>query len=285
MDKEKRVYKNAWHLEDMRDIDNAIYNMIYNGIQHKSKYYPNKQLMAQYITFIYLAGARRIEPFIKPPTLVTSKRDGEWVIKVTKAIAKHFDSKTLRCIECSLIMRGREKQREHKRNTGHKTFMHLGSRRQATHTFIPLNENEVALWNFLLQGRNTITLDFSPLLPKEFREIPKDKRQEAIENYLSDRAKPDMLASFSAQASRMLRGNISNGKIAIKDTPIPLHMLRHIRAYDLYIIHHFKDTTVQRLLDWDSRAMLDHYADIAMAMREAEEEQQVIREVQEMRKR
>ena len=101
---------------------------------------------------------------------------------------------------------------------------------------------------------------------------------------MSDRANPDMFASLSAQASRMLRGNIASEGKTMKDTTIPLHLLRHLRAYDLWIVHRFKDTTVQKLLDWDSRAMLDHYADIKEAIGAIEEQEQVIREVQEMRK-
>ncbi len=286
MQLETKVYKNAWHLEDMRNIDDAIYNMIYAGLQQRSKYYPNKQLMAQYITFVYLAGARRIEPFLKPPTIAMSRIEGMRVIKVTKAIAKHFTASTLRCMECGLIMSGRDSQKKHKRSTKpeHKTFTHISGRKTASHTFVPLNESELALWSFLLQGRNQVTLDFGPLMPKQFRELPRDDRRDALEKYMSDRANPDMFASLSAQASRMLRGNIASEGKTMKDTTIPLHLLRHLRAYDLWVVHRFKDTTVQKLLDWDSRAMLDHYADIKEAIGAIEEQEQVIREVQEMRK-
>ena len=286
MQLEKKIYKNAWHLEDMRNIDDAIYNMIYAGLQQRSKYYPNKQLMAQYITFVYLAGARRVEPFLKPPTIAMSRIEGIKVIKVTKAVAKHFASHTLKCMVCGLVMSGRDSQKKHKRNTdpAHRTFTHISGRKTASHTFVPMNESEQALWGFLLQGRNQMTLDFSPLMPKQFREIPRDDRRDALEKYMSDRANPDIFASFSAQASRMLRGNISYEGMAMKDTTIPLHLLRHLRAYDLWVVHRFKDTTVQKLLDWDSRAMLDHYADIKEAIGAIEEQEQVIREVQEMRK-
>ena len=58
-----KEYRTSWMLETKIDLDKEIYNILSNTLA-ATRAFRNKQLFFQYFTFLYVAGARRIEPFL-----------------------------------------------------------------------------------------------------------------------------------------------------------------------------------------------------------------------------
>lgn len=266
-------YRTDWMLADRINIDKTIFDIIQNAMRN-SNAFRNKELFFQYVAFLVVRGARRIEGFLRPPTIEKFDDDGKMYYKITAAVAKHYDNKVKKCKVCGLIMPTKKSQRQHREGTAsraeggeevcHSPFVRIGSRLVSSHRYRAENSYEKALFEFLLKGRQQTTIDFSPLLPPRYRRMGAGK---LLEEY--DKRNSNMFNGITTRFS-MLKADITDGRRILHSNIVP-HMLRHARAADLLIIHHYREDLVQRLMDWDTRDMLFAYADLKGFIGEKEE--------------
>ncbi len=244
--REKRVYKTAWFFEEHENIDKQIYDIVYNYLK-QGRYSKQQELWAKYFVTLYLGGFRRVEPFLLSPTIEKHLINNVPFYYVIKANAKHFKRK-------EVIDLG----------NGKKTWRGVGDRERMKVVFMPANEYEGALWNFIAPHERQ-TLDFTPLL---------GRRQDlSALNELSD--------AFSER----FKARITDGKRTEENGGVTPHMLRHARAYDLHIIEGYPDYIVQKIMGWNKRDMLDWYTDIKDALNTEEMEKIYQGKLEERRNR
>lgn len=276
------AYKTTWSLANKNNIDKQIYEMLTNAMR-TTYAFRNKELFFQYTTLLYVKGARRIEPFFRPVTISKYVDQELHLYKITTAVAKHYNTKIKKCKVCGLLIPTKKVLREHNKESGHSLFMHIGARRKSTHYFKAENIYEKALFDYLLKGTLQTTIDFTPLLPPSYKKAGAEKLLEehnTINGNLSEEHNPILLEEYNningnlfnniTEKFNMFKAEISDGQTTTYGSIVP-HMLRHIRAYDLWIVHHLRPQLVQRLLDWDDHNMLYHYSDIKNTIAESEE--------------
>jgi hypothetical protein len=254
-----KFYKTNWTITERTNIDKTLYDILSTAIK-RTRYFRNKQLFFSYFTLLYLGGKRRIEPFLYPVTISKIQHVGLTFYRIHSAVAKHFENKMKKCKICGEIFYSKKGIKEHIAKTGHNSFSFVGSRKLVSHIFRAENEYEKALFEFLLNGRETMRWDFTPLLPPRYRNT---------QDLLEKECEKSVYAGITKRF-KMFKAEITNGKIVEKDSLVP-HMLRHMRAYDLWIIHKYNPFLVQRLLNWDKTDMLYYYTDIKNTIQELEE--------------
>lgn len=259
MERAKRVYRTNWNLEDKRDIDKSLFDIFQNSIKSTINF-RNKELFFQYAMLLYISGRRRIEPFLMPVTVsqTTINEREYFTVKVTNA--KHFVGYARKCKICGEIFKSGAKWKEHQSSTGHQGYTHWANRTYIEQTWIANNPFEYAMFLYLLKGRHRVTIDFKPLLPSSYQN--KDNIDDI--NYKD-------LISITERFKRVFgKINITDGKKILQNDSIVPHMLRHMRVYDLIVIHNYPPTMVQHLIGWDSIDMVEYYTDIKNQMKNKE---------------
>ena len=248
---------------DRANADKVFFGMLQNAMEN-TPLFRNKQLFFQYTTLLYVAGARRIEPFLKPTTIQKINDNGNNVFfKVTRLNAKHFSSSRIRCTICNTEFNSIRKFRAHQAEAQHKGYVNIASRRVLSSIFFTFNEFERALFEYLLQGRLQTTIDFSALLPAAARST----FEEGFPNDINklEAALPSIDKKF-----KMFKTDITDGSQIMKNASITPHMLRHARAYDLIANHGVQTHLVQKLLGWQTSDMVNRYADVSAYINDSE---------------
>ena len=186
--------------------DKTFFEMLQNAMDN-TPLFRNKQLFFQYTTFLYLAGARRIEPFLKPTTIQKiSDNSGNVFFKVNHLNAKHFNSSRLKCRGCGLELNSVRKLHAHQVEMQHRGYVNISNRKALSAIFFPFNEFEKALFEYLLQGRMQETIDFTPLLPAS---VVRDMFEEGIPNDIDklEATLPGINKKF-----KMFKASITDGR-------------------------------------------------------------------------
>lgn len=253
----KTEYKTSWSIADRNDIDASIFQMLQKAMAD-TPLFRNKQLFFKYVILLYLGGKRRVEPFLMPVIVSDHKDEGIRYFKIKSAVAKHFGSdsksKMMQCNTCKDILRTTKDRKLHTGATGHKHYSHIGKRAYNESIFPVDNAYELAMFQYLLQGRQSITIDFTPLLPPRFQ--VKEPKALIDMNYQSS------LFSGITKKFNMFKMDITNGTTTIKNTGIVPHMLRHMRAYDMKVIHRYSNSFIQKTFTWKKEDMVSYYTDI-----------------------
>ena len=263
MNRSRQPYHTAWMFVNRAHADQVFFEMLQKAMEN-TPLFRNKQLFFQYTIFLYLSGSRRIEPFLKPTTIQKINDNSNNVFfKVIHLNAKHFGTSRIRCTICNTEFASTKKLRTHQVEAQHKGYVNIGSRRLLSSIFFSFDVFERALFEYLLQGRMQTTIDFSALLPAAARGTFEEGFPHDINKL--EAALPNIDKKF-----KMFKTDITDGSEIIKNSPITPHMLRHLRAFDLIAVHGTPPHLVQRLLGWDSRDMVDRYADINGFVNDAE---------------
>ncbi len=207
----------------MTNIDKAIVNAIEEN-SAKGNYHRNKGLWLKYAAFIYLSGARRMEPFLMPPYIYLLRQEPR-VYVIRKVNEKHFNRAGKRIIEDI--------------------------------PWLVHSDYEMQLFYFLLEGRKEMALNFDQLLG---RRINKDISTEELRK---------IGVKITHGFERNFKMEITNGE-QIKKVGIPIHLLRHLRAYELVVNKGYPPALVQKLVGWSSMNMVFYYAQIQKAMKQKE---------------
>ena len=257
-----KLYKTSWLFANRTDLDGQVYDMIARGMQ-ETGVVPNRQLLFEYAAFLYLSGCRRCEPFLKSPTVSKFESGGRSFYKIVRANEKHFTNPKQACLECNAMLSGRKAKREHGQQTGHKKSKYVADRKTLTQIIFAENPSEEALFQFIMQGRIQRTFDFFALLPA--------KAQAALKvEPLNFKVVASGATILSRKFAKIFKANLSDGKEAFENAgPVP-HMLRHARAYDLLVTHRLPISLVQRLLGWQTRDLVDRYADVSSGIESQE---------------
>ena len=232
---EIKQYKTAWYFTNEQHIDKQVFECVRNFYSN-TKAFKNKELWGKYATFQYLSGARRSEPFLMNPTIRKEERNGSTYYEIKRINEKHNERRS-------------------------------GKRVTLTQTFYAFNTHEKALFNFLMGNNTLVTLDFTPLLSENKRNVIsstdfKNAGPTVIRN---------MMANISERFVNLFKADITDGEgVREEHGGLPPHLLRHARAYDLWINEGMKPDKVQRLLGWDRLATLEYYVDLRNAMKERE---------------
>lgn len=254
-----KTYRTNWSLAHKSTMDKDILEMVSMAINN-SHYSASNSEFFQYTLFIWLTGKRSIEPLLRKPTieLFIDSNEKQWY-HVTSMVAKHFSTQAMRCISCELTMARTKEAKQHRKETGH-SLIHIGERRISSHYWPIMSAEERIMWQFLMDGRQTRTLDFSRLVPKRFRGLK-----------LTDLPNLKSLASQVARRfSNTYKMSITDGSTEVIGSLTP-HMLRHSRAYDLLVNHKKPALWCQRMMDWDNNAMLYYYTDLKNSLHAQEE--------------
>lgn len=231
-------YRTNLFLYDMRGIDEQIFNIV-KEFMERTKAFRYKELWAKYFIFLYLSGARRMEPFLSNPTVSKFEEEGEMYYRIRRVNEKHFE--------------GRKPRRQ-----------------LLSQLFKAWNKHEQALFEFLLGEKNEVALDFTPLID------PQNKHPEIAEHLQVAYNGRDELhyrigAQISTRFAQLFKADITNHENEkVSNTGIVPHMLRHIRAYDLLIGKDLPEGLCAKLIGWKP-VMLQYYADISRSMQEKEE--------------
>ena len=211
-----------------------------------------------------LAFSNRVEPFLRAPTIQKQEVNGIVIYKTTTVVAKHYDKiSAIRCTTCGFDAKNRKLMKEHKKETDHRGYRIIGDRDMQTHQFIMHNPYEKSLADFTLGGKLTATIDFTPLLPPRYRNCDANA---LLSEY---HKKNGNLFNGITERFSIFKAKITNTKSEVQGSIVP-HMLRHLRADDLWLKHRYRAEIVQRLLDWDDEDMLYHYVDIRQSLKEQE---------------
>ena len=232
---EIKQYKTAWYFTDEQHIDKQVFDCIHN-FYSGTKAFRNKQLWGKYAAFQYLSGARRSEPFLMNPTIRKEERNGSVYYEIKRINEKHNEKRS-------------------------------GKRVILTQTFYAFNTHEKALFNFLMGDSSLVTLEFTPLLSESKRNILSATDLRNAEPKLIRK----VMANISDRFVNMFKADITDGEgVREEHGGLPPHLLRHARAYDLWINEGMKPDKVQRLLGWERLATLEYYVDLRNAMKERE---------------
>jgi uncharacterized C2H2 Zn-finger protein len=247
------IYKTGWGFANRQNIDKSFFDMINNAMQ-RTTLFKNKQLFFQYAILLYIGGKRRIEPFLMPVTITKIEENKISYYEMKSALAKHFDGSAVKCTECGKIFKVKKEWKAHKKDEKHVHYSHYGERKYIETYIITDNVYERALMQYLLRGRQIMTIDFTPLLPPRFQGADPDK--------LLGMEYQSSLFSGITKKFNIFRLSITDGKRVVEDSNIVPHMLRHMRAYDLKIIHGYGTDFLQKYFGWDREAMVEYYLDI-----------------------
>ncbi len=261
-------YRTNWTIQNKDNIDKQIYQLLLIAGKNTINY-KNKQLFFQYVLFLYLAGKRRIEPFLYPVTITKMIIENIEFYKVVSAVAKHYESNIKKCKICDQILKTNKEVKDHKVITKHLNYLNIGKRRIVSHIWKPENKEEKALWEYICESKNRITIDFSSLLPPRYFKLTE---KEKLKEY--KKTNSNLLNGITKKFNQF-KTIITNGHEELNSSIVP-HMLRHLRAFDLIIDHKYQDVLVQRLLDWDSHYMVYYYLDIKNMLQEKDEISQYI---------
>ncbi len=252
--KEEKQYRTANFLQDMRNIDKQIYDIV-TDFGQRTKAFRLKDLWARYFVFLYLSGARRNEPFMLNPTITKFEKNGKPYYRIRRVNEKHFEGRNPRRVIINP-------------------------------PFKAWNQYEIALFEFLLNGNQETILDFRPLIdasnkhPERLKSfnikynyttttIQKDGK--AYEKINGDPILRDIGSQITYRFSKLFRANMVDklGNKLPNEGIVP-HQIRHWRAYNLKIEKNIKDELVLRLIGWDNKYMLDYYSDIKHSIQENE---------------
>ncbi len=247
-------YKTNWTIQNKSNIDRQIYEILIKTGE-KTLNYKNKQLFFQYVLMLYLTGKRRIEPFLTPITIIKMNVKGINFYKVTSSVAKHYESNIKRCKICGEVLKSNKSVKEHRNLTKHNDYIHIGKRRIVSHMWQAENKEESALWEYVCEQKSRITINFNSLLPPRYAKL---QEKEKLVEY--NRNNGNLLNGITLKF-KQFKTLVTDGRTTVNTNIVP-HMLRHLRAYDLIVNHHYKDILVQRLLDWDTHDMVYYYLDI-----------------------
>lgn len=248
-----KIYKTSWGFANRQNIDKSFYEMIETAMK-KTPLFRNKQLFFQYTILLYMAGKRRIEPFLMPVTISQIEDDKLSYYEVKSALAKHFDGSTVKCTECNQIFKNIKEWEIHSKQENHKHYTHYSEREYIDTYIITDNIYEHALMQYLMQGRQLMRLDFTPLLPAKFRGLNPDK--------LMTLEYDSSMFSGITHKFKMFKLPITDGKRVIENAGIVPHMLRHMRVYDLKIIHNYSNAFIQKAFGWNREMMVEYYTDV-----------------------
>ena len=242
--------------------DENFFEMMRQGMEN-TPLFRNKQLFFQYVALLYLGGMRRIEPFLKPITIQKIKDDeGNLFVKITHLNAKHFSGTRLRCI-CGSELGSIRKFKAHQVETGHSGYANMGTRKTLSSIFLLFGVHERALVDYVLNGKQMATIDFTPLLPLSVQHT-------FVDNSPTDIDKLESKLSGITQKFKMFKMSITDGATTKEGESIVPHMLRHLRAFDLIANHGVSLPLAQRLLGWQSSDLAMRYADISSHISDTE---------------
>jgi len=267
-----QLHRNKWTLANMHNIDKQLYEIQLSAMMNMQKDKRNRELFFNYSTLLMATGMRRIEPFLRKVIIEKYIYNDHTYYYVTSAVAKHFDTKAKFCEICGKVLQSQKEQKEHKR-LGHR-LRTIGHRREVTTPWQASNEYDAVLFNYLLGTRNSVAIDFTPLLPPRFQEYGMEKLLKRYEKEQSN-IFSDINGRFKVFKAMLYD---PNKREAVEGYLSP-HMLRHIKAFDLIVEHKYPPWLVQQLLHWDSGEMVNYYADIKNALRNIE----IIQQYESMR--
>ena len=231
--KQVRTYKTAWYFYNPAEIDKQVFDMIQNFLSN-TRAFRNKQLWSNYAALLYLSGARSVELFLKPPSLNKLIKNDKTYYQIHHINAKHFNDKRKREI--------------------------------IDIPFRAFNVYEDGLFQYLMQGRQTMKFDFTPLLSAaNMRAFAKEDPEHTDSASLRK-----IMTTVTKRFNQMFKADITNGDIRHEHGNVTPHMLRHIRAYDLWINEGMKPQFVQKVFGWKRLSMLEYYADLSRAMQTKE---------------
>lgn len=256
--RQKKVYKTGFGFAERQNIDKSFMDMVQNAMQ-QTPLFRNKQLFFQYAILLYIAGKRRIEPFLMPVTIYEHKDDRIKYYEIKTAVAKHFKGDTVKCADCEKICKSIKDwklhaQQNHEKKPNHKGYSYYSTREYAETYIIVDNVYEHAMMQYLLQGRQRMILDFTPLLPQKFQELDADS--------LMNMEYKSSLFSGITKKFKMFKMSITDGTKIIENTNIVPHMLRHMRLYDVKINHKYSNSFIQKMFSWEREEMISYYADV-----------------------
>ena len=175
----QKVYKTSFAFADRQNIDKSVYEMIEKTMQ-STPLFRNKQLFFQYVILLYMGGKRRIEPFLMPVTIYKHEDDKIKYYEIKSGLAKHFKGGIIKCNQCNQIFKIIKAYKMHKKqihkeqeesNSNKHLYSHYGQRKYIESPIIADNEYEHAMMQYLLQGRQRVIIDFTPLLPPRARKL------------------------------------------------------------------------------------------------------------------
>jgi len=251
----------------MHSIDKQLYEIQLSAMMNMQKDKRNKELFFKYSALLIATGMRRIEPFLRKVVIEREVYNKHTYFYVTSAVAKHFETKAKFCETCGEVLKNQKEQMEHKK-LGHR-LKAMGYRREVVTPWQAQNEWERNFFEYLLGPRNSVTIDFTPLLPPRFRGYGMEKLLKHYEKEQSNMF-TDINKRFKIFKAMLYD---PEKKEAVEGYLTP-HMLRHLKAFDLIVEHKYPPWLVQQLLHWDSEVMVNYYADIKNALRNIEIVQQ-----------
>jgi integrase len=259
---QKKEYKTNWGFADKQNIDKTFFEMLQQSMEN-TNLFRNKQLFFQYVILLYIGGKRRIEPFLMPVTISEYREEGIRYFEIKSGLAKHFGSgrnSVMQCNACHELFRTSKERKAHtEANKTHIHYSHVGNRDYVESAFIADNSYELAMFQYLLQGRQKMIIDFTPLLPPKFQKMNLD----TLLNMEFDSS----LFSAITKRFRIFKLPITNGSIVEENNSIVPHMLRHMRAYDMKVIHSYSNSFIQKVFGWKKEDMISYYTDILHSLK------------------
>lgn len=260
----KKEYRTGYFFADMSDTDKAVYDIVQDFMRNTPAF-KNKELWAKYCVFLYLSGARRIEPFMMNSTITKIEEDGHIYYRIKKVNAKHFTGSRLKPevdAETGKV----------KKSKAVLSNIYNPKRKIMENRFVAWNKYEKALFEFLLNGNLMVSLNFKPLLPSYGKRA---KKIDESFNSLSYNGESKAIRQYGSQISdrfsKLFKADVVNQEtMKVEHMGIVPHMLRHVRAYDLLVNKELRESMVQRLIGWESE-MVYYYADIESSMGEKQE--------------
>lgn len=260
-----RDYRTDWSIPDRANMDMQVYSILMRAMENTSAF-RNKELFFQYADLLYIAGKRRIEPFLRPVTVMKLDYNGHHYYKITSIVAKHYrDRSRKKCVSCGMVIKGKEMRKQHKLSTGHVSYVVESDREVKSHIWRAESIHEKALFDYLLHGRSAATLDFRPLLPSRYQDVDIDS---LVKEY--NEKNGNLFIGITSRFDTMLKARVASRKGEVDSSLVP-HMLRHMRAYDLLVNHQYAPVRVQNLLDWYGQELVFYYSDIREMLHEQEE--------------
>lgn len=271
----QKIYKTSFGFADRQDIDKSVYEMIEKTMQ-STPLFRNKQLFFQYVILLYMGGKRRIEPFLMPVTIYKQEDDKIKYYEIKSGLAKHFKGGIIKCNQCNQIFKIIKAYKMHKKqihkeqeesNSNKHLYSHYGQRKYIESPIIADNEYEHAMMQYLLQGRQRVIIDFTPLLPPRARKLN-------YEELMSMEYNSNIFSGLTLKF-KMFKLSITDGTKIIENTNIVPHMLRHMRAYDAKIIHKYSNSFIQKMFGWNREEMVSYYNDILNMLGAAEQIEEI----------
>jgi integrase len=252
----KKEYRTNWGFTDKQNIDKSFFEMVRQAMEN-TPLFRNKQLFFQYAILLYVGGKRRIEPFLMPVSIAEYREEGIRYFEIKSGLAKHFGSgkhSTMQCNSCGELFKSSKERKIHTQKTSHGHYSHVGNRAYIETAFISDNPYELAMFQYLLQGRQRTTIDFTPLLPPRFQKAD-------TETLINTKYNSSLFVGIT-QKFKMFKMSITDGATIKESNSIVPHMLRHMRTYDMKINHGYSNSFVQKVFGWKKEDMVSYYADV-----------------------